>query len=472
MSAWDVEQVGAARALRPADRLVGLRSPPAALVRALGLIALAASVCASAWIATGAADGVYWLELPAGGHPAWIDGPLRGLASTVGSLPPGALSVSLIALSAAYFVAVSCAHSIRLRFALAAIVLANVAFTLCPTLVSTDVFGYIAYARELVPHGLNPYLVPPSSALGAGHDSILPFVYWRHATSPYGPLFTGLSAPLGLLSKSAALWIFKALAGIASIAIAFLVAAIARRRGGCPARAAILAGLNPIVLFYAVSGAHNDLLAVALVLAGVWLVVDGRYGPGAGVVVAGAAIKLTLGLALPFVMLGARRRGNAALGTAAPGGAALGAAVAIAALGVATVLLFGTHFVDQLARISTDARFDIAFSGPDRLATALGTPIGSFVRIASTGFAALGALGAIVWAWRGGDWITAAGWAFLALIASIASLTPWYLVWLLPLAALGRSRALLGAALLTTCYLLAIHLPALGQMPFLSPAGS
>ena len=37
-----------------------------------------------------------------------------------------------------------------------AIVLANVAFTLGPTIVSTDVFGYIAYARELASHGLDP----------------------------------------------------------------------------------------------------------------------------------------------------------------------------------------------------------------------------------------------------------------------------------------------------------------------------
>ncbi len=450
--------MSATHALGAAGRPVALRSPPAALVKALGLLAVAASVSASAWIAVGAADGVYWLELPTHGHPSWIDGPLRGLASTVGSLPPAALSVSLIILSVAYFVALSCAQSIRLRFALGAIVLANVAFTLGPTLVSTDVFGYIAYARELVLHGLNPYLVPPSAL---GHDSILPLVFWRHATSPYGPLFSGLSAPLGLVSNPLALWVYKALAGVASIGIAFLVAMIARRRGASPARAAIFVGLNPIVLFYAVSGAHNDLLAVVLILAGVWFIVGGRCATGAGVVLAGAAIKLTLGLALPFVLLGARRRGAAALG----------AAVTIAALGLMTVLVFGTHFVDQLHRISTDPEFDIAFSGPDRLAGALGTHIGSVVRIASTAFAALSAFAAILWAWRGGDWITAAGWAFLALIAAIASLAPWYLIWLLPLAALGRSRALVGATLLATCYLLVVHLPALGNVPWLTPAG-
>jgi hypothetical protein len=73
---------------------------------------------------------------------------------------------------------------------------------------------------------------------------------------------------------------------------------------------------------------------------------------------------------------------------------------------------------------------------------------------------------------RGGDAITAAGWAFLALIASIASLAPWYLAWLMPLAALGRSRRLRMVSLLATAYLILVHLPALGGEPWLSQAGA
>jgi hypothetical protein len=86
--------------------------------------------------------------------------------------------------------------------------------------------------------------------------------------------------------------------------------------------------------------------------------------------------------------------------------------------------------------------------------------------------AALCALAALVWAWRGKDWVTAAGWAFLALIASIASLAPWYLVWVLPFAALSRSRALTVVALAATGYLVVVHMPALGYVPWLSGAGS
>ncbi len=438
-----------------------------ALLMAIGVAALLAGVCCSAWIAVGAADGGYLLQLPTSAIPDWIDGPLRGLTvPTVGALTPAQFTLPVVALLVAYLLALACARSIPLRLALGAIVLANLAFLLGPELVSSDVFGYIAYAREAALHGLNPYLSAPISI---APDRLLRFVYWKHQASPYGPLFTILSVPLGLVSASAALWSYKAVTGVASIAIAFLVADVARRRGLSPARAALFFGLNPVLLLYTVSGAHNDLLAVLLVVAAVALVLRQREGLGAGVAVAAAAIKLTLGLALPFVLIGAWRSGGSRTREAGARGVA-GAALAILVLGLPTLVLFGGHIVDQLHRISTDPQFDIAFSGPDRLATALGTQIGSGVRAACTAAAAIAALLAVVWAWRGGDWIAAAGWAFLALIAAIASLAPWYLVWLLPLATLARGRALPAAALLASAYLIAIHLPALGGVPWLSPA--
>jgi len=43
-----------------------------------------------------------------------------------------------------------------------------------------------------------------------------------------------------------------------------------------------------------------------------------------------------------------------------------------------------------------------------------------------------------------------AGWASLALLLCSAWLVPWYLAWLLPLAALGRSRPLVAATVVLT----------------------
>ncbi len=437
---------------RPAEPSGGGRA-----AAAVGLAALAAIVGGSVYLAVGAAGGSYLLELPTSVRPGWISGPLGYLAGHGNWLQPAQLSVGLIVLLVGYLLALACAGSISTRAALVAVVAANLAFTLGPTIVSTDVFGYIAYGRELALHGLDPYVSPP---LALGHDSILRFVYWKHQPSPYGPLFSFASAALGFTSGAVALWAYKLAAGAASVAIAFAVASLARERGVDPARAAILVGLNPAVLFYAVSGAHNDLAAICLVVIGLVLVLRGREGWGAGAAVAGAAVKLTVGLALPFLILAARHRGRAVRG----------ASIVIILLGLPTLVLFGSHFFDQLHRIATDPLFDTLFSGPDRLAAALGTHITPAIRTLCTGAAALVALGALAAVLRGADPITAAGWAFLALIFSIASFAPWYLVWLLPFAALSRSRPLRVATLLVTLYVMAAHIPALGGVPWLSQA--
>ncbi|PZS10272.1 MAG: hypothetical protein DLM64_08960 [Solirubrobacterales bacterium] len=444
---------------RPTDRARHDRARGAALIQIAGASALIAAVGGSLWLSASAASGNYLLELPTTiARPSWIQGPLHGLGMLLGSSGPSSTSAALLVLLAAYLGALACADSISPRLAITAVGLANLAFTLGPSIVSSDAFGYMAYARD-ASHGLNPYLSAPSALV---HDGVLQFVYWKHQTSPYGPLFTALSVPLGLLPAAVAFWAYKAAAGIAAVLLALLAANLCRRRGDSMTRGAIFVGLNPVLLVYAVSGAHNDLLAALLVMGAVALMLRGRDELGAGVVVAAAAVKLTLGLALPFVLIGAQRRGAALVG----------AGVALIAFGVPTLVLAGPHVFDQLQRIVSDPHFDIAFSGPDRLATALATHIDGPVRTLCSAFAAVMALAMMLCARRGADVIAAAGWAFLALIASIASLAPWYLVWLLPLAAIGRSRALWVGAILATLYLVAVHLPALGGEPWLSgPVG-
>ena len=54
-------------------------------------------------------------------------------------------------------------------------------------------------------------------------------------------------------------------------------------------------------------------------------------------------------------------------------------------------------------------------------------------------------------------------------MAAIASLAPWYLVWVLPLAAAGGSRRLRWVTLAATVYLVAVHLSPLGGHLWLSP---
>jgi hypothetical protein len=66
--------------------------------------------------------------------------------------------------------------------------------------------------------------------------------------------------------------------------------------------------------------------------------------------------------------------------------------------------------------------------------------------------------------WRGEmDWINGAGWAAVALLATASSMLPWYVAWLIPLAALGTDRRLWRAAIVITGVVQAIQL--LGYIP-------
>ena len=76
------------------------------------------------------------------------------------------------------------------------------------------------------------------------------------------------------------------------------------------------------------------------------------------------------------------------------------------------------------------------------------------------------------------DWIAGAGWSTFALVLSLAWLVPWYVIWVLPLAALGGSVRLRRAAAALTIYLVLAFIPVTGQFladhginPMGGPAG-
>src|SRR5207253_1540257 len=82
--------------------------------------------------------------------------------------------------------------------------------------------------------------------------------------------------------------------------------------------------------------------------------------------------------------------------------------------------------------------------------------------------AALGAalLACCVYAWRRGEAIAACGWASVALVATLSWALPWYVVWVLPLAALSASRRLRIASLALGVYLIIAWAPASGRRGF------
>ena len=66
--------------------------------------------------------------------------------------------------------------------------------------------------------------------------------------------------------------------------------------------------------------------------------------------------------------------------------------------------------------------------------------------------------------WRGQiDWIDGAGWTALALLLTASAMLPWYVAWLLPLAALATDRRLWRMAIMMTGVVLGIQM--LGYIP-------
>jgi len=139
---------------------------------------------------------------------------------------------------------------------------------LAPPLISTDIFSYLAYGRIGATYGANPYVLGPSAIL---LDHVYPFIdaQWVNTPTAYGPLFTALSYPLAHLDIAANVIAYKAIAAISSLVIVAGVWRAARLRGLDPVRAVALVGLNPVLVVYGVGGGHNDLLMLALLVAGV-----------------------------------------------------------------------------------------------------------------------------------------------------------------------------------------------------------
>jgi hypothetical protein len=329
--------------------------------------------------------------------------------------------------------------AISKRFAVGLIGLVHLVLFVGPVLLSTDVFSYIAYARMGVVHGINPYTHGPLSIVGdpifhdVGQD-------WVRTATAYGPVYTLLSYPLGLLGVAGALWAMKLWATLASVVTLVLVWRCARLRGLDPMFALLAVALNPLYYLYGLGGAHNDLIMLAAMMFAVSLTLvprpgSRREGEAAAVIVAGALVKATLGVLLPFMIVSRRRL--------AP---IIGMLAALAAGALIGFVAFGIHGIDIVAALNRDAALVSTDSFATEIAHLFGKP-GVFPvdhDLLKAGLVVI--FLHLLWrTWRGYDWIAASGWTLLAISVTSTWLLAWYILWPLPLAVISRDRRLLVA---------------------------
>jgi hypothetical protein len=353
-------------------------------------------------------------------------------------------SALVLAMTVAYGVALASVRLLSMRTIVIAIVALHLVLLLSPPLQLTDLFNYLGYARLGALHHLNPYTYVIANER---HDPVYELTTWYNLRSPYGPAFTLLSYPLGLLPLPAAYWVLKTATVLASLGFIAMVWRCARQLGHDPRFAVLFVAANPIFLIYELGGFHNDVFMLLPAMASISLLLDGRDRWSGATLMLAIAVKFTAGLMLPFLFLAARpaRRRMRLLG---------GMAVVAVPVVAASIEAFGWTFPNLSDQSSLLAKFSI----PNLVGLVLGQGGGTPTLVRLGSVAVIVVIAALVW--RRGDWLTGAGWSTFALVCSLAWLVPWYVVWVLPLAALGASIRLRRATIVLTVFLVLAFVPA------------
>lgn len=165
-----------------------------------------------------------------------------------------------------------------------------------PPFFSIDLYEYIIRGRMSALYGLNPFVCTPNEI---STDPLYSIVFWRGTTSCYGPLWNILAHIFVLLSGSGDILnfiAFKAGALLAHIASAWFVYRIAGKL--YPEKCGYLAALfllNPYLIYMNLIEAHNDVFMMALALAGIWLLAQGKY--------AFSVVALAMSVAIKYISL-------------------------------------------------------------------------------------------------------------------------------------------------------------------------
>ncbi len=360
-------------------------------------------------------------------------------------------------------------------------------------LYSRDLYSYAAQGA-LWAQGLSPYEHGVSDLQSDWRLSTAPT--WLESPSPYGPVWLLIARAAATIAGDRlwlALLLLRIVAVAGTVVIARAVADLARRLGVSCERTAWLAVAAPLVGAHFISGAHNDALMVAGVVSGLALALRGWFVRATLVIALAAMVKVTAVIALPFLaILWAASRSRESLAESARGGLPepgapeqgpdqVGALPRLTLADLAAALTFtAVTAAVPMALLSRLTGLGLAWLNPGAtpgrneqwtsLPTALGMAVGAVGHVLGrpewrdraipvargVGLVVLAVVLVLLWlgaakalgrrdrpdtpARRRADAaavLTAAGWAFLALIVLSPAFLGWYYLWALPLLAVG-----------------------------------
>lgn len=323
---------------------------------------------------------------------------------------------------------------------------------LVPLLLSRDVYNYALYGRMVSIYHRNPYTTVPDDIGAADPFFLLSGEKWRDIPSVYGPAFTALSGLVTSVFKgvTGAVLAFRVIAVAGSICTIFAIAALARRLS--PSRAAfavVLFGWNPVIVFHAVGGGHNDILVGLCIVLALLLVSTGHPALATATLALGASIKASAGIALLLMVIWfvaseptVRER--------------VRTAVTHCAIAAGVVLSFGVWFWQTqnptlgLAEVSThEGGFSfvtvIFYTVGRAIGAAGGWPVQNLAQwLIRVGFlilflVVLAAIGRRLWtgavpAPELRELGAGIGWTLLVLMMVSPFILTWYIAWLIPIA--------------------------------------
>ena len=345
---------------------------------------------------------------------------------------------------------------------------AVVALMVIPPVASADMLLYAASGRITV-LGHSPYVMTPGELMSSGDPvgSEAIFTY-PHDPSRYGPAATAAEAAaseLGGESLARTIFWLKVWDALAFLTIVFLLDRAVRSDTVRRVRVHLLWSVNPLMLWAAMAGGHNDVLAVA---AGVSAILIMRQADSRRSLLAGVLLGLATAIKAPYALLGtgllsASRKSPRTLGILA-----LGAAMVL----IPGYLLSGWPAVSATSGLTASS--PVGQSPWTAVALVLQKELHGHNATASVNILAL--LGSVLlaavllWrmppAWPEFTAVRASLVAVLALLIVSPQTQPWYAIMIFPL------LALFPASRLDWIVVTFASTSAIGGVPFLLRVGS